>query len=181
MTDKDKIKELHAAIAADLAPQVETDEIRNRFAQHIKVAVGLLKDKTDMEFLKILGIDDFVSGIILRRQWIEGKSIPAGYRFYLFNLNSYLESLLNSYYLVSVFSNNPSTWKTFKTENFEKAIEFLKKEKLTAPSSSVFHLEKIVGGVVEIGIRNLLMKFKTFIAVEEPQPINLKEAKYGKS
>ena len=167
MTDKDKIKELHAAIAADLAPQAETDEIRNRFAQHIKVAVGLLKDKTDLEFVKILGIDDFVSGIILRRQWMEGKNIPVCYRFYLFNLNLYLESLLNSCYLVSVFSNNPSTWKTTRTENLSKAIEFLIKEKETAPFSSMFHIEKIVNGVVEIGTRDLLM--------------NLKEAKYGNS
>lgn len=167
MIDKDKIKELHAAIAADLAPQVETDEIRNRFAQHIKVAVGLLKDKTDLEFLKILGIDDFVSGIILRRQWMEGKNTPVCYRFYLFNLNLYFESLLNCYYLVSVFSNNPSTWKTTRTENLSKAIEFLMKEKETAPFSSIFHIEKVVNGVVEIGTRDLLM--------------NLKEAKYGNS
>lgn len=160
MTDKDKIKELHAAIAADLAPQVETDEIRNRFAQHIKVAVGLLKDKTDLEFVKTLGIDDFVSGIILRRQWMEGKNIPVCYRFYLFNLNLYLESLLNSYYLVSVFSNNPSTWKTTRTENLSKAIEFLKKEKLTSPSSSIFHIEKIINGIVEIGTRDLLINLE---------------------
>jgi hypothetical protein len=75
--------------------------------------------------------------------------------------------LLNSYYLVSVFSNNPSTWKTTRTENLSKAIEFLIKEKETAPFSSMFHIEKIVNGVVEIGTRDLLM--------------NLKEAKYGNS
>ena len=167
MTDKDKIKELHAAIAADLAPQVETDEIRNRFGQHIKCALELLPETTHQELLKLLGVEDFVSGFTLSKRWSEGKNIPVYYRFCLFNLNLYLESLLNSYYLVSVFSNNPPTWKTVRTENLSKAIEFLMKEKLTAPFSSMFHIEKIVNGVVEIGARDLLM--------------NLKEAKYGNS
>ena len=125
MTDKDKIKELHAAIAADLAPQVETDEIRNRFGQHIKCALELLPETTHQELLKLLGVEDFVSGFTLSKRWSEGKNIPVYYRFCLFNLNSYLESLLNSYYLVSVFQIIRRHGKPSEQKIFPKQLNFL--------------------------------------------------------